>query len=164
MEVISIPKKRTKVFTNEVIERLEKRLNCKIEIIDGNRVNINGDGYSEYNAGNVISAIGRGFDVNTAEKLLINDYYFKYIRLRETLNNRKQIERIKSRIIGKEGKSIRYIRAVSGADIVVYGDTIGMIGKIEEIEIASAAIKVLIEGGTHKRAFRVMESVKRNVV
>ncbi|MCL5100760.1 MAG: hypothetical protein M1122_02300 [Candidatus Marsarchaeota archaeon] len=162
MEQIMIPHSRAAKLAS-ILDEVRNAVGCEINITDSNTIVINGSSFGEYNAKNVILAFGRGFDINKAYKLLLEDYFFKYISLRDVLRNDAQIKRIKARIIGTDGKTKEYIEEVSGAYLSVYGDTIGIIGKIDEITMATSALQVLIEGGTHKKAYRVMEAARRKL-
>jgi ribosomal RNA assembly protein len=162
MEHILIPEKRAELL-KETKNEVEAVLKCKIEIVEGNEITIKGEAYDEYNAKNVIQAFGRGFEMAQAYKLLKDDYFFKFTNLKDFLGNEEQIRRIKARIIGTDGKTKLYIEEISGVDLSIYGNTIGMIGKVEEMNIASAALQVLIEGGTHKKAYSIMERMRRKL-
>lgn len=162
MQQILIPKKRAELLKKHLAE-LSERLKCEIRIEGENEVVISGEPYEEYNARNVVTAFGRGFDVNNALKLLSDNYFFKSINLKEIFKNKEKIIRIEGRIIGKDGKSKEYIESVSGAQISIFGGTVSLIGTNEEITIAEAAINVLIDGGTHKKAYRVMEAARKRM-
>ncbi len=162
MEQITIPHSRAAELSS-MLESLSKRLGCSIELREGNEVLINGNGYNEYNARNVIQAFGRGFEIKKALRLLDEEYFFKYIRLKDAYGNKKQMLRVKARLIGEDGRAKEHIEEVSGAEIEIYGDTVGIIGKINELGIALPAIEVLMEGGTHKKAYRVMEAARRKL-
>ncbi|MDE1851226.1 MAG: hypothetical protein KGH69_00870 [Candidatus Micrarchaeota archaeon] len=164
MEQILIPNKRVALLKEKELKSLAKRLECKLSITEENKVSIEGEPYTEYNAKNVIQAFGRGFDLNTAFKLLNEDYFFEYINLRDSFRNREQLQRIKARIIGEEGKAKSYMESVSNASICVFGSTVSLIGTIDEINVAKAAIAVLINGGTHKTAYMVMEKEKQKLM
>ena len=160
MEQLLIPEKRVELL-KDVLERVEKATGCNISIEDGNRVVISGDAYAEYNGKNIVQAIGRGFDYSKAMLLLSDEYFSKYINMKELFKNEEHIRRIKARIIGRSGTTKEYIEEVSGSFVSVYGNTIGIIGRVYEIEIASSAMQVLLEGGTHKKAYRIMEALRR---
>jgi len=160
MEHILIPEKRAAVL-RRILPKASEALSCRIELSDGNEVVIDGEPYAEYNAKNVMQAFGRGFPMSTAYKLLDDGYFFKYINLKDVLRSEDQIRRIKARIIGREGRTKEYIQDVSGAAVSIYGNTVGLIGTNEEIDTAIGALQVLIEGGTHKKAYRIMESIRR---
>lgn len=161
MEQILIPLERAKLLEKKMLEKVESKLHCVIKIEDQNEIVINGEPYDEYNAKNILLAFGRGFPFDTSCKLLSESYYFKHIDLRDMFRNREQVRRIKSRIIGEEGRAKEYIESVSETDIAIYGDTISLIGTIEGIHIATVAIEILLGGGTHKTAYKAMEDARR---
>ncbi len=164
MRQILIPVARAKLLNqDDMLKKVSERLSCKITIENDNEVVIEGDPYNEYLATNVIEAFGRGFDIDTAYRLLSDDIYFKSINLKEIFKNKKQIRRIKARIIGKNGKTKRYIQAVSGATLELYGGTVSGIGTLDQLKIAYTAIDILIEGGTHKKAYRAIEKARREL-
>ena len=162
MQQVLIPKKRAELLKKHLAE-LSSKLNCKISINNENEVLIEGDPYDEYNAKNVITAFGRGFDIENALKLTRDNYFFKSINLKEIFKNKDRIIMVEGRVIGKNGKSKEYIESVSGAQISIFGGTISLIGTNEEISIAESAINVLIDGGTHKKAYRVMEATRKRM-
>ena len=162
MQQLLIPRKRAEQL-KAYLDELSKRLKCKIRIEEGNEIIIDGESYDEYNARNVITAFGRGFDLNNAYKLLSENYFFKSINLKEIFKSKDRIMMIEGRVIGKEGKSKKYIEEVSGAQLSIFGGTISIIGTNEEITIAESAINVLIDGGTHKKAYRVMEATRKRL-
>ena len=164
MQHITIPTRRAELLKdNSFLKEVSKRLGCKIKISNGNELAIEGEPLNEYDARNVIQAFARGFDFNVACKLLLDDHFFDSVDLREVFNSEDQIKRIKARIIGREGKTKTYVQSVSGVDLVIYGDTVSMIGKVNDIKIARAAIDILIDGGTHNKAYTVMEKTRRKL-
>ncbi len=162
MEHILIPQKRADLLDHKELKKLTDRLACKIEV-SGNDVAIEGEPYNEYNAKNVIQAFGRGFDLDKAYKLLNEDIFFQTVNIKEIFRGRDQLARVKSRVIGSEGRAKEYIESVSGADIAVFGGTVSTIGRVDELKVAGAAIQILIGGGTHKTAYRIMELEKRKL-
>jgi ribosomal RNA assembly protein len=165
MQQFLMPARRAKLLEDRaLLNSVRERLACGIEVHDGNEVVISGEAYEEYNAKNVLQAFGRGFDIHKAYKLLLDDYFFESIDLKAMFKNDDRIRRIKSRIIGSGGRAKSYMQAVSGADITVYGDTVSMIGTIDELRILRSALNVLLDGGTHKKAYAIMEKVKKRIM
>ncbi|MEM3215727.1 MAG: hypothetical protein QXS17_02310 [Candidatus Micrarchaeaceae archaeon] len=162
MQQLLIPLQRAMLLGKDhVLEDLSARLACNIKLVDENEIVIEGGAFEEYAAASVLQAFGRGFDIETAMKLNSDNYFFKSIDLKMLFSNAKQITRMKARLIGAEGKTKKYIQAVSGASIVVYGNTISAIGTTTQLRIAYSAIDVLLAGGTHKKAYRIMEREKK---
>jgi ribosomal RNA assembly protein len=162
MEQILIAHKRAELLDKKLLDRLRERLNCKIELSE-NELTIDGEAYDEYNAKNVLSAFGHGFDLDKAYKLLNEDYFLQLINLKDSFRSKDQLMRVKARIIGTEGRAKEYIESVSGADIAVFGSSISIIGKIDELKVAEAAIRILIGGGTHKTAYKIMEKERTKI-
>ncbi len=164
MHQLLIPTKRAELLKGKgLIASAQKRLGCRLKIKDENELVIDGDAFSEYNARIVMQAFARGFEFETACKLLSDDRFFESIDMKQIFKNEEQIKRIKARIIGSEGKAKSYVQSVSGADLAIYGDTVSLIGTVDEIRIAKAALEVLLEGGTHKKAYAIMEKAKRRL-
>lgn len=164
MQQILIPSKRAKLLREDkqLFKNLEDLLGCKLSVRE-NTVVATGESLNEYNAKDAITAFGRGFSMGQVRRLLSDDYFFSSINLKEALGKDNRIRRIKARIIGSNGKTKEYIAEVSGASISVFGNTVSFIGTIDEIKMAEAAVKILIEGGTHKKAYRVMEGMRRRI-
>ena len=105
----------------------------------------------------VIKAIGRGFDPDTALKLLQDDYYLEVINLREYLN-RNAIRRQKARLIGTKGSARKKLETLTDTDIRIYGDTVSIIGDYESVNLAKRAVsRLAIEGSPHSVVFRELE-------
>lgn len=164
MQQILIPTKRAELLKDrKLFDNVCKRLGCKIEIAEENVLLIEGDALNEYNARAVLQAFARGFDFEVACKLLSDDNFFESVDMKQIFKNEEQIRRIKARVIGTEGKTKNYVQSVSGADLTIYGDTISFIGTVDEIKIARAAVDILLEGGTHSKAYTIMEKTRRRL-
>ncbi len=164
MEEVLIPRKRIEFMTGSGAgDRITKLCGCRIDASgNDNSVRISGEGaYSEFMAKNIITAIGRGFDVDTACLLAKDGYYFSYIDLKQAFGGEKRMLQVKARIIGRDGKTKRYIESLTSVKMSVYGHTVGFIGHIGEIEEAETAVRTLMEGSTHRLAYGRMEARHR---
>jgi len=47
--------------------------------------------------------------------------------------------------------------------VIVYGDTIGIIGEVEEVLIAKNAIEMLINGAKHSNVFTFLERKRKEI-
>ncbi|MBC7081170.1 MAG: RNA-processing protein [Thermoplasmatales archaeon] len=120
------------------------------------------DKIREMEAENVVVAIGRGFSPEKAFLLFNEDYYLEIIDIRDWVGKKENhIKRLAGRIIGKDGRAREIIEELSGAYVSVYGHTVGIIGKIENLQIAKKAIEMLLDGANHSTVYRFLEEEHR---
>ncbi len=156
-----IPENRAKLLkSKETMDEFTAKLGCGLRL-DGNELTIEGSALSEYNARNVMQAFARGFDIATSCLLLGEDCFFESVDMKAFLKRSDRVKRIKARIIGREGKTKEYVQEVSGARVCVYGGTVSFIGTIGQIKTARAAMDTLLEGGTHNKAYIMMQKEKK---
>lgn len=162
MQLIHIPMERIRQLKKEpkTLARAARALRCKMRVEDGG-VEIQGDPLAEFTARSVITAFGRGFDMDSALSLVDPELYFRSVDIGDVSPKSKRAKQIKARIIGERGRAKRYIEEVSGAKISIYGDTVSFIGDIQQISEAETAINTLIDGGSHKLAYIRMEALHR---
>jgi ribosomal RNA assembly protein len=110
-------------------------------------------------AKDVVTAIGRGFAPEEACRLMRNeDDIFDMVDLRLTFGRSdSDIRRVKSRIIGAEGKTRKLIEELTEADVVIYGHTIGIIGSFEEADAARNAVQMIIDGCEHHTVYKYLQ-------
>lgn len=164
---VRIPKERVGVLVGpdgRVKQYIEERATVKLEV-DSEQGDVNikldekaNDPSMLFRARDIITAIGRGFAPERAFRLIRDeDAIFDVIDLRETFGrSESDIKRVKGRIIGMEGKTRELIEELSGADLVVYGHTIGIIGTFEQANIARTAVKMLIDGCQHHSVYKYL--------
>ncbi len=68
--------------------------------------------------------------------------------------------RIKSRLIGSDGKARKIIEDLSGALISIYGHTVAIIGEPDASNVAKEAIDKLAKGGTHKATYELLQKYR----
>lgn len=157
MQEININREKAREFKkNRLKERIEAKCNCKINIIE-NTVIINADPYNEFIAKNIIHAFGRGFNIDAAECLLQEDYYFSSINIKNLFKSKERIRQVKARLIGRDGKAKNYIEKLSNTKISIYGNTISFIGDMEGISEAEIGINSIIYGFNHGIAYAKMQ-------
>ena len=168
-DYLFISKDRIGVLIGEngkVKEHLEQKTDVKIEI-NSKTGEITLERTEKTNPENilkvksVIKAISIGFSPEKAFKLLRDEYYLKVIDLDELMNNEKQKSRQKARVIGTRGKARNYLEKITGTYISVYEDAIGIIGNLEDVEIAAHAIGKLITGSPHGRVYKYVEQKRK---
>ena len=168
MYELKIPKPRIAVLIGkkgEIKKQIEGETHTKISIDskEGDVSLVGEDGLALYSAREVISAIGRGFNPQTALQLLKGDYVFEKIDLSGHTNTKAQLMRLKGRIIGAEGKCRRLIEELSDANMSIYGKTIALIGEPENVANARKAIELLIKGSMHSTVYRWLEKRRKEM-
>lgn len=130
--------------------------------IEENSFTLSGEALQVIQAENIIKAIGRGFPPQDAFDLLEEENTVAIITLPKSENVMK---RLKSRIIGKEGRVRKNLEQLTDTKIRVFGKTVSMIGTYENVDIANEAVEKLINGATHKNVYALLEkkrSLKHN--
>jgi len=108
----------------------------------------------------VIAAIARGFNPEKSLLLLNDDYALRIIDLRQYGKTKNALKRIRGRIIGSEGSARQFIEEETGAYISVYGHTVAIIGRLEDIIPAVQAIEMLASGSKHITVYRTLKRLK----
>ncbi len=171
---VRIPKERVGVLIGpegKVKHDIEERLLVKLEIeSEGGGVEIilaenNTDPSVLFRAKDVVTAIGRGFSPDEAFRLIRNeDAVFDFIDLRAVFGRSdSDIRRVKSRIIGMNGKTRRTIEELTEADAVVYGHTVGFIGTFEQVDAARNAVQMIIQGSEHHTVYAFLQKKRREL-
>jgi len=117
-----------------------------------------------FTVANIVKAIGRGFSPNHAMMLGNEDHDLAVIDLEEYVGtSRNAQERLKGRIIGKEGKSRIIIEELTDTNLSVYGSTVAIIGHIEALPAAREAVAMLIRGSFHKTVYNYLFAYRRQL-
>lgn len=152
METIQI-KSTHKIRQNK--EAIEKKLAVKITI-KGKQALIKGNPVEEYEALTILDALDFGFSIKDAIRLTDENVVFRKLPIKQ-FTTRKNLEEVRGRIIGREGKTLRAVEEVSGCGVVLHENTVGVIGPAENIEEATTALKSLIKGSKQANVYRFLE-------
>lgn len=115
-----------------------------------------------FKAVQVVTAIGKGFSPERAFRLFEDDVVLDIIDLREYAGkSRNALVRIKGRIIGLGGKARRVIEELTETFISVYGHTVAIIGKVEDVVKAREAVEMLATGSPHPLVYKKLQRERR---
>ena len=134
---------------------LAKRLGVTITV-EGKKVTIEGETMAEYEARLVLEAMQFGFSAKKALLLVSDEMIFRRLPLKQ-FTRRKDMEVVRGRVIGTEGKTRHAIENISGCEIIVRDDAVGLIGSAESIEEATTALGNLIRGSKQANVYRFLE-------
>lgn len=158
LETVIVPQDRIKVIKDRPVKhKIENTLNVKIEFQD-NLVEIKGEGIKLFQAKCVVKAIGRGFVPKKAFRLFDEEEVLELIELEGFKDNKLKL--IKSRLIGTRGKTRIIIEKDSGCFMTVYGKTVSLIGKYQQLEIARDAVSMIIRGSKHSKVYGFLQQAR----
>jgi ribosomal RNA assembly protein len=171
---VKIPKDRIGALIGpegRVKERLEKQLGVEISVdSESGDVTLTlmpnvEDPSVLFRSKEVVTAVGRGFAPERAFRLVQDeDALLEVFDLRELFGRSpSDIERIKGRVIGQEGKTRRIIEELTDADVSVYGHTVSIIAGAEEMDIAREAVHMLLKGRQHSSVYRFLHVKRREL-
>lgn len=110
----------------------------------------------------VIKAIGRGMAPKAAIRLLEDNHFFEMVDLRNFVGKRSnQQRRIRSRIIGSQGRVRKLIESLTDTEITIYKSTVVIIGEQEGLFAARQAIEMLAGGSEHGSVLGYLEKDRR---
>ncbi len=163
MQYVRIPIERVPVLLGEkgsTKKAFEERTQTKLTL-DETSVSIEGEPVKEWLAKDIVRAIGRGFSPEKAFLLLQEDYSFELISLPDLVGDSdKAVNRVKSRVIGTNGKTRKNIEDLSECFLSVYGKTVGIIGLLDNTPPAKEAILMLVSGSPHSSVYRFLENCR----
>ena len=146
--------------TKRTIERLGVNLNIDSEV---GSIQINSsDPLKEMVAGEVVKSIGVGFSPEKALLLLDDEMLIlDTIDLSKVTTTKKDIKRLKGRIIGKDGKTRELMETLTGAKISVHWKKVGIIGTPDQTQIIRRGLEMLINGVPHASVYNYLERQRR---
>lgn len=159
MKKLRIPEDRVAVLIGEDGESKEliEDLTGTEITVEENSVSIEGEPLEERNAKRMVRAIGRGFSPEKAQKMAERDVGIMLVDVSDFDSNASRQRELKGRVIGRDGETRRHIEKEANVDISIYGSTVGVIGKTENLEVAREAIRMLLGGSSHSTAYRYLE-------
>jgi len=93
--------------------------------------------------------------------LLTNEgYIFRKINIKD-FTRRKNLDEVRARLIGTEGKTKRAMEEISGCVLVIKDKIVGIIGSTESIKDATTAITRLIKGSKQANVYSYLERMNR---
>ena len=148
-------KKELEAKTNTTITIDSKEGLVKVEGSDENTVSL-------LRAVEIVNAINRGFSPERAFEMIEDeDLLLEVIDLTGMADNPRQLDRLRGRIIGKDGRAREQIEDMTDVEISVFGKTVALIGYPEQLKTARAAVDMLIEGVPHENVFAFLDRKKK---
>lgn len=135
--------------------KLEEKLNIKITN-KGKEIFINGGPTEEYIAEKVIDALNFGFPFSSAMLIKESDFIFEIINIKSH-TRRKDLKRIKARIIGKGGGTLQTLNQLTKCYFELKDNQVGIIGPPEHLENGQEAVISIIKGAKQSNVYNFLE-------
>ncbi|MFC6873940.1 KH domain-containing protein [Halobellus marinus] len=164
MKHVKVPQDRIGVLIGEggeTMREIERRAEVRLDIdSETGAVAIDdvGDPVSGMLAPDIVKAIGRGFTPKSALSLLDNDLRtFELVDLEAHTRNKNDLKRQKGRLIGEDGRTRELMEELTGAEVVIKGTTLGVIGQPEEVDAVRRAVGMILDGAPHGAVYSFLE-------
>lgn len=164
MKHVTIPRDRIGALIGEggaTMREIESRAEVRLDIDSETgsvKVESVGDPVLGLKGPDIVKAIGRGFAPDDAMRLLDDDMQlFELIDIEAATRNKNDLRRKKGRLIGEGGRTRELMEELSGADITIYGSTLGVIGSPEQVDAVRSAVEMLLDGAPHGAVYSFLE-------
>ncbi|HWG90244.1 MAG TPA: KH domain-containing protein [Candidatus Thermoplasmatota archaeon] len=170
--VIKIPQNRVGVLIGpegKTKQEIEDRSNVKI-YIDSESGEVTLDESKAFEpivalkVRDVVRALGRGFSPEHAFRLFQDDMYLEVLDLSDFVGkDKKDMERVRARLIGTNGKTRRTIEEDTGVNMAIFGKTVSVLGEINEVQAAREAVVMILEGAPHSAVYKFLERRRKEL-
>jgi ribosomal RNA assembly protein len=164
MKHVTIPQDRIGVLIGEggaTMREIESRAEVRLDIDSETgsvRVESIGDPVLGLQAPDIVKAIGRGFAPAEALSLLDGELrMLDLLDLDAATRNRNDLRRQKGRLIGENGRTRQLMEELTGAEVVIYGSTLGVIGDPEQVDAVRSAAEMILDGAPHGAVYSFLE-------
>jgi len=164
MKHVKIPQDRIGALIGdggETLRRIEQAAEVELDVDsqDGSvAIERVGDPVRGMKAPEIVRAIGRGFKPDEALSLLDDEMrMFDTIDIGRAARNDNDLRRKKGRLIGENGRTRELMEELTGASVVIYGSTFGVIGQPNEVDVARSAAEMLLDGAPHGAVYSFLE-------
>ncbi len=140
---------------------IENKVKIRISVVK-NKVVLRGNELNEFITGEIIHAIDFGFEAEDALLLANENFVLEFINIKEH-TRRRNLEEVRSRVIGTDGRAKRTIEELTGGVMVINENSIGLIVHSEHLESAVQGIILLIQGAKHGNVFSYLEKQNRSL-
>jgi ribosomal RNA assembly protein len=154
-------------FFIEKVEKVKKAVpivesKLKIRVsIKQNQISLKGKEFEEFLAEKIFKAIDFGFDKEDAILLKNENYVIEYLDIKNH-TRRKNLEEVRGRVIGTDGKAKQAIETLTNSAIIINQNQVGIIVSSEYLDATVQAVVSIIQGAKHANVFAYLEKQNAN--
>jgi ribosomal RNA assembly protein len=157
--IVAIPEKRMKFLKKDGKwkKQLKKLSDIKVKLNEDVTIETK-DPLQVLRVKEVFRAFGRGFEFEDALDLFDEDNFLEVMKVKEFSgkSKRRQVT-LKGRIIGTGGRTKKLIEKYCNVKVAIYGKTISILGRWDNVKVARQAVDMLLEGAMHSTVYRFLE-------
>lgn len=166
MQHVKIPQDRIGALIGEggeTLREIERRADVRLDVDSENGAveieqQADGDPVLALKGPDIVRAIGRGFHPDDALTLLDEEMMmFDLVDIKAAARNKNDLKRQKGRLIGEDGRTRELMEELTGATVVIYGSTLGIIGTPKEVDAVREAAEMLLDGAPHGTVYSFLE-------
>jgi ribosomal RNA assembly protein len=164
MQHVKIPQERIGVLIGdggETLRRIETAAEVRLDVDSENgavAIEQTGDPLLGMKGADIVEAIGRGFPPEDALTLLDDEMrMLEIIDVGRVARNDNDLRRKKGRLIGENGRTRELMEELTGAKVVIYGSTMGVIGSPKEVDVVRSAAEMILDGAPHGTVYSFLE-------
>jgi len=164
MQHVKIPQDRIGALIGEggeTLRTIEDRAEVRLDVDSETgqvSVETTGDPVTALKGPDIVKAIGRGFAPEEAMRLLDDELMmFEIIDIDAASRNKNDLTRHKGRLIGEDGRTRELMEELTGASVMIYGSTMGIIGDPEQVEAVREAAQMILDGAPHGAVYSFLE-------
>jgi len=117
-----------------------------------------------FNSRDIVKAIGRGFTIIQAIKLIDDDYFLEVIPLKPLVGDKpNHLRRVRSRLIGTKGRTRKMIEELTKVHLMISGSTVSIIGDYDHLSRAKDAVMDIIRGAQIESVLGKLEEERNQV-
>lgn len=139
----------------KAVPTIENKVKIKVGFGKG-MVSLKGSELDEFLVEKVVRAVDFGFHVEDALLLMSDDFVLEFIEVKEH-TRRKNLKDVRARLIGTGGKARKTIQNLTGSEIVIHDNTVGVIVDSDHLDAVIQGIESLIQGAKHGNVFSYLE-------
>jgi len=122
----------------------------------GKEIYLEGKPEDEFIAEKIVDALDFGFPFSSAITIKQDNFHFEILDIKD-YTPRKDLEIVRGRIIGKDGRTLKTLAILSNCFFEIKGNQIGIIAPVENIKSARESIVSLIRGSKQASVYRFLE-------
>jgi ribosomal RNA assembly protein len=122
----------------------------------GKEIYLEGKPEDEFIAEKIVDALDFGFPFSSAIMIKQDNFHFEILDIKD-YTPRKDLETVRGRIIGKDGKTLKTLATLSNCFFEINGNRIGIIAPVDCSKSARESIISLIRGSKQASVYRFLE-------